>query len=288
MYGTKGTAAAGNVPSGRENASSWIDKNGNLWVFGGTGALASSGTISTFRLNDTWEFNPAINQWTWTAGTNEAEQPGMYGIQGTPAAGNTPGARQGAASWTDKSGNLWLLGGDGYDAAGTYSNLNDLWELNPATSQWTWVAGSSTQPTSCKFPNGDSGSYCGQPGVYGTRGTASATNMPGSRYYATTFTDQHGNLWLFGGIGDDSQGMPGWLNDLWEYNPATGQWIWMAGDTTVGSSYQAQPGVYGTLANRLPPTLPVDDTAQPVGRIAQGIFGSSADLASIQPVQLPG
>ena len=71
--------------------------------------------------------------------------------------------------------------------------------------------------------------------------------MPGSRYYATTFTDHNGNLWLFGGIGDDSQGMPGWLNDLWDYNPSTGQWTWMAGDSTVGSSYQAQPGVYGTL-----------------------------------------
>ena len=232
VYGTKGTAAAGNVPSGRENASGWIDNNGNFWVFGGNGEFGSGGSISVFSLNDLWEFNPAIGQWTWMAGTNLAEQPGVYGTQGTPAASNTPGAREGAASWTDKSGNLWLFGGNGYDAAGTYSNLNDLWEFNPATTEWAWIGGSSKQ---------------GSGGVYGTRGTAAAANIPGIRYYSTTFTDKYGNLWLFGGIGDDSQGTAGWLNDLWEYNPATGQWAWMAGDNTVGPLGQAQPGVYGTL-----------------------------------------
>ena len=38
-------------------------------------------------------------------------QPGVYGTLGTPAAGNIPGGRLDAASWTDDNGNLWLFGG---------------------------------------------------------------------------------------------------------------------------------------------------------------------------------
>lgn len=246
VYGTKGIAAADNVPSGRAFANSWIDKSGNFWIFGGDGAYASSGFVSSFRLNDLWEFNRSLGKWAWIAGTNRAQQPGVYGIQGAAATVNKPGARQGAASWTDKNGNLWLFGGDGYDGAGTWGNLNDLWEFNPSIRMWKWVGGRKTVPTSCIFLNGDSAGYCGLPGVYGTRGIPAAANMPGSRYFATTFRDESGNLWLFGGVGDDSQGMPGWLNDLWKYDSATGKWAWMAGDTTVGSSYQARPGAYGT------------------------------------------
>src|SRR5580704_7723247 len=37
VYGTLGTPAAGNVPGGRQRASSWIDSSGNLWLFGGYG-----------------------------------------------------------------------------------------------------------------------------------------------------------------------------------------------------------------------------------------------------------
>src|ERR1039458_4944421 len=46
----------------------------------------------------------------------------------------------------------------------------------------------------------------GQSGVYGTLGTASAANIPGSREDAMSWTDKSGNLWLFGGAGTDSAG----------------------------------------------------------------------------------
>jgi len=46
------------------------------------------------------------NEWTWVSGSNLPNQPGVYGTLGTPAAANVPGWRTGAASWTDKSGNL--------------------------------------------------------------------------------------------------------------------------------------------------------------------------------------
>ena len=89
-------------------------------------------------------------------------QPGVYGTLEPPAAGNIPSGRTYAVSWTDKNGRLWLFGGTFLTTYLTY--LNDLWVYDPATSEWAWMAGSSTE--SCGV-NG-----CGQSGVYGTLGKA--------------------------------------------------------------------------------------------------------------------
>jgi hypothetical protein len=59
-------------------------------------------------------------------------------------------------------------------------------------------------------------------GVYGTLGTPSAGNIPGARGIdnaAVTWTDNGGNFWLFGGLGNDSTGTYHMLNDLWRYHP---------------------------------------------------------------------
>lgn len=64
--------------------------------------------------------------------------------------------------------------------------LNDLWNYNPSTNQWTWMHGS-------KQGN--------QQGVLGIQGTSSSSNLPGARYGAVSWTDVTGRLWLFGGTG---------------------------------------------------------------------------------------
>jgi hypothetical protein len=74
-------------------------------------------------------FNPSTGLWTWKDGSSTGSQAGVYGTMGMPAAGNTPGARASASSWTDSSGNLWLFGGD--DNVG---DLNDLWEYQVSAS----------------------------------------------------------------------------------------------------------------------------------------------------------
>jgi hypothetical protein len=56
-----------------------------------------------------------------------------------------------------------------------------------------------------------------EPGVYGTEGTSSLTNIPGARFSASGWIDASGNFWLFGGSGLDSTSSLGDLNDLWEY-----------------------------------------------------------------------
>lgn len=52
-YGTKGQYASANIPGGRLCGVTWIDKNNNLWLFGGEGN-DSNGTFLYF--NDLWKF----------------------------------------------------------------------------------------------------------------------------------------------------------------------------------------------------------------------------------------
>jgi hypothetical protein len=61
------------------------------------------------------------------AGGDTVLQPGGYGTLGVPSGVNLPGGRSAASSWNDSSGNVWLFGGQGYDANQTFGMLNDLW-----------------------------------------------------------------------------------------------------------------------------------------------------------------
>ena len=252
-YGTLGTAWGGNIPPARSGAASWRDANGNLWVFGGTNQLSN---IQEF--NDLWFFNTATNVWTWMGGSDAytvctatygCGAAGVYGTLGTPSTANIPGARSEASTWIDAAGHLWLFGGDGYDANDQEMPMNDLWEFDPSTNQWTWVSGSSDQGVE-KNTTGS------KPGVYGTLGVAAAGNTPGSRYGASSWIDSSGNLWLFGGYGSDEADPNVELNDMWKFNPSTSLWTWMGGSNLVPVLQGYQVGVYGTLGVAAPANIP--------------------------------
>ncbi|HEY2013235.1 MAG TPA: kelch repeat-containing protein [Bryobacteraceae bacterium] len=276
IYGAVGVPAPSNFPGDHEFSSTWVDRRDNLWLFGGLGGDASGNFGSL--MNDLWKYNPSTNEWTWMGGSSSVGavsnalgsptncdhggcgQPGVYGTLGTPAAGNTPGGREGAASWTDTSGNFWLFGGYGFDSIGTLTELNDLWEFSPSTNEWTWMGGSSAATGTC-FGSEITGFECaGEPSVYGTLGTPAAGNAPGARQGATSWTDSKGNLWLFGGWGwDFSTEAQYYFNELWEFTPSTRQWTWMGGSNTRAGSacFQnvnlyyltcGEPGVYGIMA----------------------------------------
>jgi hypothetical protein len=275
--GTFQAPAAGNTPEGRDGASFWTDLQGNIWLFGGETDVSYnfggvSGIEGTF-VNDLWEFNSGTHEWAWMSGNpalsgnapSYGNTPGVYGALRTPSATNTPGGRvsrwmQTSYTGTDRSGNLWLFGGDGFDSTSKVGQLNDLWMYDISLKEWTWMGGSSTLNPGCITGS----TTCSRPGVYGTLGSSAASNAPGARGYAAQSIDQDGNFWLFGGWGTDSLGTWGYLNDLWEFNPATDLWTWMGGSSMVpndGSNSNGQFGVYGSLGVRAA-------TNQPGGRTA--------------------
>ena len=214
IYGKLGLPAKDNMPGGRQEASSWTDTSGNLWLFGGKG-FDMNGNLG--NLNDLWEFKPSTNEWVWMGGSSTVDSAGVYGTIGTPAAGNIPGACSSASSWTDSIGHFWLLG--------CYA----FWEFAPSTNQWAFMGGQG-------------------PANWGTLGVSVAGNFPGSRQNAASWTDSSGDLWLFGGEGSDSAANTGSLNDLWAFNIPKNEWAWMGGSNKVGNKdYVGQPGVYGTF-----------------------------------------
>jgi hypothetical protein len=189
-------------------------------VTNGSGMVTSN--ITNIQVTCT-ATSTASNEWTWESGSDSINQLGSYGAQGIAAPGNVPGARVYACSWTDASGAFWLFGGYGS------GDLNDLWKYS--SGEWTWVSGSNQTE---------------QPGVYGTKGTAAPSNVPGARYQAVSWIDPSGNFWIFGGLGIDATGSRGDLNDLWKFSG--GEWTWVSGSNTAngpGAAGESQPGVYG-------------------------------------------
>lgn len=254
VYGTKGQPATGNQPGARMGGVSWIDASGNLWMFGGYAAGAF--------FNDLWRYAPGSGVWTWMSGSSSGNSGGTYGTPGVASAANAPGARMQAVSWVDATGKLWLFGGYGVPSPGTFAPLNDLWRYDPATGLWAWMGGSNTAAAT---------------GVYGTRGTASAGNVPGARYQAVAWADPYGDLWLHGGQGIDGSGVSGQLNDLWRYRPSAGTWAWMSGSSGAGAA-----GVYGSKGVASAANAPGARAAGSGWTDASGnlwLFGGTSDVS---------
>jgi type IX secretion system substrate protein/galactose oxidase-like protein len=207
-YGVQGVPAPSNNPPALYEPCEWTDLNGNFWLFGGM--------QGSNRYGDLWKYDVSTNEWTWMKGPGVVNDPGNYGIQGVPSPANNPPARKWAmASWSDTAGNFWMFGGY------TTDGLSDLWKYDPGSNEWTWMKGPNTTS---------------QPGIYGVQGIPDPNNNPGCRWECeAAWTDNSGDLWIFGGIA------PGiFFNDLWRYTINSNQWTWMQ-----GSQFPDQPGVYG-------------------------------------------
>lgn len=206
MFGTQGVSSSTNAVGYRYGASSW-SLNGKLYLFGGnTGGVGDYG--------DVWVYDTLANTWTWIKGAKTISEPVVYGTIGVHANSNTPGARRRSQTWV-LNNKLYLFGGDNYQG--------DMWVFDPVTNNWAWLGGNATS------------TY----GIYGTQGMASATNHPGGRIGAVTWT-YNNKLYMFGGYGNDSS-RTDLLNDVWEFDPITRIWVWKKGSRTVNSL-----GTYGT------------------------------------------
>jgi len=250
IYGALGSPAKGNTPGGRMEAVTWTDKSGKLWLFGGWG-FDSTGNDGP--LDDLWMFDPTTNEWAWiggssTSGANATGVRGVYGTQGVPSTGNIPSSTYEAVAWTDASGNFWLFGGRGLDKEyGDLGTLDDLWEYNPATKEWTWTYGSPLASPSPEI------------GTLGVPATYPNTD-PGGMNGSSVWTDSSGNIWLYGGSGPFLQGYaPSFSDNIWLFKPSALEWAWMGGsgilpDDCCGGT----PPAYGTLGTAGPSVIPGD------------------------------
>ncbi len=219
------TSPGPGTPSARSDAVSWTDLSGNFFMFGGYEAYNATAFCPTAdAFNDMWEYTAGA--WTWVGGSSTQKQSGIYnGIGST----GTPGARYWSTGARDTNGNLWMFGGYAYDSTGALGYINDTWEWNGTT--WTWVSGSKTQ--------GQKGTYTGTSAV------------PGGRVGANSWIDSSGNVWIFGGIGYDSAGNVGEMNDLWSFDTSTSKWTFVGGSTTANPV-----GSYGTEGVADPSNVP--------------------------------
>jgi hypothetical protein len=263
-WGQQGVPASSNDPGARQMSGGWGDSSGNLYMYAG-----STLGYEWIVCNDLWYYNIQTHNWVWLSGptlcnagpntiasssytwqTNSNVGNGLtpvYGTQGVPSSSNAPGARKAPAQWEDASGNLWVFGGITYNVGGhTYAWLNDLWRYQPnivngqptPNGMWTYMGGSQTTNT-------DQGVYPPQTGM------SSTSYHPGAREEGVTWTDNQGNLWLFGGHGPPWAGTyPSYYNDLWKYNIASGQWTWVSGSNSYifygnNGNYGSGPGSTG-------------------------------------------
>ncbi len=209
------------------------------------------------------------NDWTWIDGTKVAgitvPSAPNYGSFPTSAPPNTPnpftntpGARYSAAGWSDKYGNKFLFGGNGYELAGSATPnpvdypMNDLWvcvRYDLDDCQWQLVGAYD--------PTVSGTSTIGALIIIGAQQVADAPypfTVPPARLGAGTWTDSSGNFYMFGGKSVGAQ----FLNDLWVYNTSNfngsnytikeGQWT-----LAKGSTAPDQKGTYSGAAATLTP-----------------------------------
>lgn len=217
-YGTMGVSSPANNPGARAYGSAtWVDMNGDLWLYGGNGY----GGIFSGMLADLWKYNIATNEWTWVAGM--PNDPSNYGTMSVPAATNTPGEREECtANWVDSLSNLWFYGGlkDGLGS----SDGNDMWMFDVGLSQWVWMSGSNLSVVN---PN------------YGTQNVFDANNTPGGRMNYSGWADGEGFFWLFGG---ENEGNFNDYSDLWKYDHNINQWAWISGSNIGNNNGNAGSG----------------------------------------------
>eukprot|EP00026_Physarum_polycephalum_P003040 Phypoly_transcript_03049.p1 GENE.Phypoly_transcript_03049~~Phypoly_transcript_03049.p1 ORF type:complete len:777 (+),score=52.33 Phypoly_transcript_03049:88-2331(+) len=167
-------------PAARYGAAVAPNADG-VWIFGGK-------TKDGLYLSDVWQYTP-LSGWRWAGGPSSTNSNGAYPLSlGQP--GNPP-AREGACSWFDAEGQLWVYGGYRSDANATVY-YGDFWRapLGTGTADFLWEGTSAT----LEFP----------PAFNATGGG------PGPRAYAAHWQDVGGDLFFYSGI--TSSGL---RNDVW-------------------------------------------------------------------------
>lgn len=210
-YGSMGIAAPSNTPGSRDESNAcWVDKDGNLWLFGGD--------CYDYNCADLWKYDISLNEWIWMKGPQNYNQPGNYGTKAVEDIANIPPGRSAYTTWQDTAGNFYLYGGINFFS---WDVFNDIWRFNPVTNNWTWIAGDN---------------FMGSSGKYDYQCQESSTVEPRGRFENKTAQVLKGaNSFLsFGGsfvpLGSYTASM---LADLWLFDLSTNQWDCISGDSSL-------------------------------------------------------
>lgn len=218
FYSNIGEVNPNNYPKSRRNAQTWADAEGNLWLFSG---INDQG----YFLNDFWKFDVNQNVWILMGGNqNNCTNNSIY------FSDTYPPFVSGAATWS-KGNDLYFYGGNGIGNAGTFlytGILSDIWNYSVLNNTWIKVLGNRKIDSN---------------GNYGIKEYGFISNMPGSRKFYVNWSDNYGNLWMYGGYGKGTTGNTiSLLFDLWKYDLSLNLWIWMDG-------LNYQPFAYDPLFN---------------------------------------
>jgi N-acetylneuraminic acid mutarotase len=138
-------------PGARMFHSMALDKEGNVFVFGGFGVDRNE---KDGHLQDLWKFDLKTEKWTLLSGS-------LLGDVKNSDTG--PGGRSGSALVFDREGNLLLFGGRGLSQAERPQALDELWKFEVAKSRWTKLAKPEVAPSArydfAWAASGDGGFY---------------------------------------------------------------------------------------------------------------------------------
>lgn len=277
-FGTKGTFHPSHIPPSRFDHSMTVDRNGDVWIFGGENEL--------IVLNDLWKFDVNLFQWAWMGGSSNiyAFDSGYHGEKGVVTPNARPSGRRGAGIACDSENNIWIYGGE----TSNYLTSNELWKFDG--SDWIWMDGetetnftSLTSPPQVsfssfvvdsnnsfwlwggrsyigvindlwKYSNGEwtfvSGSLTpAHKGFADQKGVYSSSLLPASRRRFAYWMDNQDNLWIFGGDKISQR-----FNDLWKYSTKTNEWIWLSGGNAT--NVEVEPPNYGIKYVSSPSNVP--------------------------------
>jgi len=193
-YGTKGVESPTNFPGKRTGSLTWVDNNGELWLYGNN---------YWPKQTDLWKYNPQTGNWTWISGTQNDSS--FLPQQNTPNSNALPITYTNSYTWVDAQNNLWFFGG-GKDSS-TLSSSNQVWKYDTATNQWIWKKGNNDSDYQDSLP------------IYGTENVENPSNTPGEFYMYQGASWISGNfVYFFPGEGTPV---------LWKYNMQSNNWSYV-------------------------------------------------------------
>ena len=256
-YGTLQVPASTNQPPPRVAYSTWVDSNGDLWMYGGW-TMSAAAYGHTF--GDMWKYSIATGEWTWMQGSSGFDPLPGYGTKGVASPSNTPGGRASYSRWKDSDGSFWFFGGNDYSAS-----FSDFWKFDPLTNEWTWMAGSSLPDDTTRL-----GPACEEGDRYPLPRNDNTFN----------WTDGCGRFWSYGGWSAIFSTNGSLWDDLSSFDPGT-----LRFRLVDGQQQNNVAGVYGTQLVPSPNNYPGSISGGCSFTDAQGnfwLFGGAKSSTSLQ------